>query len=96
MTVSKPSGYFEDDARWDRAHGTVDFTLVFHTDDGRQDITCRVSREALEDRAKTSREIKPLLLFKRFKREIERAVDTKLKLGTFEADGLILIKSGEI
>ena len=96
MTVSKPSGYFEDDARWDHMHGTVDFTLVFNTDDGQERIPCRVSQEALEDRAKTSREIGPLLLFKRFKREVEHAVDTKLKLGTREADGSFLIKTGEL
>ncbi len=95
MTVSKPSGYFKDDARWDHAHGTVDFTLVFNTDDGQRDIKCRVSLEALEDRARTSGGIKPLLLFEKFERDIKRAVDTNLKLGIFEADGSILIKSGE-
>ena len=95
MTISKPTGTFLDDARWNHERMTVDFTLWLRTDEGEQHIICRVSEEALKDRAETSGEVDLIKLFERFYPQIKAAVDRKLKAGMFAVDGSILIVSGE-
>ena len=95
MAPSKPTGTFLDDARWNPDRMTVDFTLWLRTDDGEQYITYRVSIEALEDCARTSGEVDPMKLFKRFYPKITAVLDRKLKAGMFAVDGSILVVSGD-
>ena len=85
-----------DDAHWNRERETVDFTLRLRADAGEQHIICRVSQEALKDRARINGKIDLMNLHKRFRPEIWRAVDRKLKAGIYEADGSILVVSGDL
>ena len=96
MTNDKPTGNFLDDARWNYERLTADFTLRLIVDREQRLITCRVSLEALDDREKSRGEIDPMKLFKRYYGEVKAAVDRKVKAGQYEADGSILVVSGEI
>ena len=95
-SAEKPSGTFRDDARWIDDRLAVEFTLDFRDDKSRRVITCRVSREALDDAARRSGPIDAavaLRLFESFKDKIYSVVDRKLKLAHFQEDGSIMVRT---
>lgn len=96
MNSNKPTGHFLDDAHWNSRKETVDFTLVVQQDGNEERITCRVSMEALADRARSSRDDDYLGVFRTYQSEVEKVVDRNLKLGIREADGSIVIKSADL
>ncbi len=95
----RPVGTFRDDARWRDDRLVVEFTLDLRDDEREYAIPCRVPRAALDDAARRSGPLdsdKALQLFHRFKDRIESVVDRKLKLGHFEEDGSIIIRSVDL
>lgn len=94
--TTKPSGNFRHVARYNSERETVDFILDFQHGEDPKEVPCRVSREALEDRARASGEVAPLDLYEQFRPEVWTAVDRRLKLGHFEPDGTILVRTGEV
>ena len=100
MTIGGfPKGSFRNDARWRGDIDVVEFTLDVHAGGKKHEFRCRVSDIALLDAsnrkggldAKTA-----IALYRRFQSRIHTAIDRKLKAGTFDADGVILITTADL
>lgn len=96
MTALKSHGKFRDNAQYNPKRETVDFTLEWYEGSNHEIIVCRVSRAALEDRAGSDGRTHLLVLYERLKQEVWSAVENRRKGGKREADGSLLICSGEV
>ena len=98
-STGRPSGSFREDARWHDDRMAVEFTLDLREDTGKREIVCRASREALQDAVRDTGELSAtnaIRLYRHFKSDIHAAVNRKVQLGEFDADGSITIKSADL
>ena len=94
----RPRGTFRDDARWNSSALAVEFTLDVTDDEGTRSVLCRVSQEALADisRRRGLDGAAALQCYRAHRDRVHDKIDTKLKLGGFEADGSIVIRSADL
>jgi Protein of unknown function (DUF1488) len=73
-------------------------TMRFFADQNGTPILCAISREALEDRSRTSGLNVPALLsvFERYRGEIEQKAAAKIQAGELEANGTILVRTSDL
>jgi transcriptional regulator with XRE-family HTH domain len=69
---------------------------VFWGQDGEKRVRCRISREALDDHFSDRDKLRPGAAFMKYRAEIEALARRKYLLGQVEADGSVLIRTGDI
>jgi transcriptional regulator with XRE-family HTH domain len=70
--------------------------VTFWGEDGKKKVSCRISREALDDHFSDGGRLRPEAAFKKHRREIETLARRKYLLGQLEADGSVLISTQHI
>lgn len=88
--------------RSNRGYSTTGEYVEFYMDDQStpQGVTCRVSREALDDRAARDRPLRHSELlqhrFETFRGEIEKIASDKHGRGIIEPDGYVLVSTFDL
>jgi transcriptional regulator with XRE-family HTH domain len=91
MTDKRTLVFTDTDYRFDASDAAV-----FWGQDGETRIRCRISREALDDHFSDRDRLRPKAAFEKHRHEIEALARRKYLLGQREADGSVLIRTGDI
>jgi hypothetical protein len=96
---SDPHGTYRNDARWDSADRTIQFTVDLHNGVDARAVRCRVPWDALCDVARCADKgdaAKAMQLYDLFRGRIEAVVDAKVGGAHYEPDGSLLVTSAEL
>jgi len=91
MTDKRMLTFTDDKPHYDRGRGAI-----FYGQDGKTNIRCLISREALSDHFSDRDRLKPEAAFTKYRRDIEALARRKYVSGQREPDGSILIRTEDI